>query len=385
MENHNLPEYNDTQNDQFNYLQKLSKSSNAFYNFILFVIIAAISSLPFIFVDVTVSTPASIQTHNLKESLYAPFSGKVTLLDIENNHRVKKGQKVVRVDDSNIRNELEITRNRKTVLEQNRYDIEALQNLTGQSTPIALHTAQYQTQYAHYIEQKSLLTTRLENSERAYKRYSNLFREKVISASEFEKYDLDYKQAKTDLSILETKSKSQWQNDKYILNQELSNLNVKENQLKEVIRKSVMLANVSGTGYKSEGIQVGTFVQSGQKVAEIIPDSNLIATCLVSPKDIGFIKEKQQVKLQIDAYNYYDWGMLEGSVFEIVKDVSILENKPYYIVHCKMNKTFLSLKNGYKGTIIKGMTARANFKLTRKSLWQLLFTHLNDWLNPSHN
>lgn len=147
-------------------------------------------------------------------------------------------------------------------------------------------------------------------------------------------------------------------------------------------RKGYVIANISGTGHIAEGLQLGSYIQGGQKVAEILPDSGLLAVCYVSPRDIAFVRPGQNVQLQIDSYNYYDWGMLNGSVTEIFKDLVFIENRPFYIVHCKMERDFLTLKNGYVGKLLKGMTGKANFIQGKKSLWQLLFTKVNEWFNP---
>lgn len=385
MDNTNLPELTSARDNQFDYLQKLSKSSNAFYNFILFIIVAIIFSLPFISVGITTSSPASIQTNNHQENLYSPLGGKISLLRIDNNHHVSKGDTLVMLDNSQVKNEVALTENRKIIIGQSIHDIKILKNSLAGVNRNLLYTTQYQSQYTHYIEQKALLSARFNNANKTYQRFANLYSQKVISASEYEKYELDYRQAISDLKILETNTQSQWQTERFALRQELNNIKVKESQLKDLMIKSAVIANISGTGYNTEGIQVGTFVQGGQKIAEIIPDNNLIAICLVSPKDIGYIKENQKVRLQIDAYNYYDWGTINGFVSEIIKDVSIVDNKPFYIVHCRINKTYLTLKNGYKGNLIKGMTGRANFNLTTRTLWQLLFTNVNEWLNPKQN
>jgi hypothetical protein len=154
------------------------------------------------------------------------------------------------------------------------------------------------------------------------------------------------------------------------------------NQTLPNTRTGSVIANISGTGHVVEGLQVGSFVLGGQKVAEILPDSGLLAVCYVSPKDIAYVKIGQNVQLQIDSYNYYEWGMLNGTVAEIYKDLVLIENRPFYIVHCKMEHDFLTLKNGYVGKLLKGMTGKANFVQGKKSLWQLLFTKVNDWFNP---
>lgn len=144
-----------------------------------------------------------------------------------------------------------------------------------------------------------------------------------------------------------------------------------------------VVANVSGVGNIVEGLQVGTYVQGGQKLAEILPDSSLTAVCYIAPNEIAYFKEGQEINLQLDAFNYNEWGMLGATVVEIKKNVAIVENRPFYVVHCKIARPYMALKNGYQGAIVKGMTGRANFQKSKRTLWQLLFTKVSEWFNPN--
>ena len=110
-----------------------------------------------------------------------------------------------------------------------------------------------------------------------------------------------------------------------------------------------------------------------------------MAECMVSPKDIGFIKKNQKVKFQIDAYNYNQWGLLEGKVVDIDQNITVNQQtgEAYFKVRCVMDKNYLQLKNGYKGQIGKGMTLTARFYLLDRTLWQLLFDRVDDWFNPN--
>jgi membrane fusion protein, peptide pheromone/bacteriocin exporter len=382
MEDYNFLDYSQSKNDQYFYIQKLSISSNVLYNILLLFVIAIIVVLPFVDVDITSSAYANVLSSRLKENVYSPTVGKITKLMIEDNQPVMMGDTIMEIDNSYNQNELEIIYQKKETLRENIRDIGLIQNSSSLTNSLPLHTAQYQSQYLNYLEQKGQLTTKFENANLAYQRYLKLYHDKVIPSEEFEKYELAYNQSQQDIELLTTRFKSQIQTEGYQYKQEWVNLNVKVNQLKENIKNSYIIANITGITYKMEGIQMGTFLQSGQKVAEINPNTGLIISCMVSPKDIGFIKEKQKVQVQIDSYNYYDWGMLNGSVYEIVKEVTMIQNSPYYTVYCKMDKPFLSMKNGYQGKIIKGMTGRANFVLTKRTLWQLLFSKAGDWLNP---
>jgi len=49
----------------------------------------------------------------------------------------------------------------------------------------------------------------------------------------------------------------------------------------------------------------------------------LIVESTISPNDIGLIKKNQTVKFQIDAFNYNQWGLLEGKVIDIDRNITI--------------------------------------------------------------
>ncbi|WP_394337926.1 HlyD family efflux transporter periplasmic adaptor subunit [Chryseobacterium nematophagum] len=78
---------------------------------------------------------------------------------------------------------------------------------------------------------------------------------------------------------------------------------------------------MSGRLVNFSGIQKNNFLGQGQSIGEISPEKSLIAECLVSPKNIGFIHTGQHAKYQIDTYNYNQWGLLEGKVSEIDQNI----------------------------------------------------------------
>ncbi len=47
-----------------------------------------------------------------------------------------------------------------------------------------------------------------------------------------------------------------------------------------------------------------------------------------------------------------------------------------------MDKDFLSLKNGYKGYLKKGMTVFARFVIAERTVMQLLVDKVDNWLRP---
>jgi hypothetical protein len=60
-----------------------------------------------------------------------------------------------------------------------------------------------------------------------------------------------------------------------------------------------------------------------------------------------------------------------------------MNNTPMFRIRCTMDRNYLSLKNGIKGYMKKGMTVRARFIIAERSLFQMLYQSTDDWLNPA--
>jgi len=131
------------------------------------------------------------------------------------------------------------------------------------------------------------------------------------------------------------------------------------------------------------GVRNGNFITPGQVIAQISGNHDLLVECFVSPSDIGFIRENQKVRFQLDAFNHNQWGMAQGKVLEISRDIIMVDNQPVFRVRSSLNNEYLQLRNGYQGNLTKGMTLTARFRLTERTLWQLLFDRVDNWLNPN--
>ncbi|RYZ46575.1 MAG: HlyD family efflux transporter periplasmic adaptor subunit, partial [Sphingobacteriales bacterium] len=107
------------------------------------------------------------------------------------------------------------------------------------------------------------------------------------------------------------------------------------------------------------------------------------AEAYIPSKDIGMIQVGTIVRMQVDAFDYNSWGMLMGRVQSISSDIYTDSDQPYFKVRCRLDKNALTLRNGYKSYVKKGMTLQARFQITRRSLFQLLYDQTDDWLNPN--
>jgi len=127
----------------------------------------------------------------------------------------------------------------------------------------------------------------------------------------------------------------------------------------------------------------GSLVQAGEVLAIISPQAQLIAECYVDTRDVGLLKQHQPTLFQVDAFDYNYFGILMGKILSIDNDYTVIDNKPVFKVRCILDKQQLNLKNGFTGVLKKGMTLQARFVVTRRSLWQLLFDKIDDWVNPN--
>ena len=78
-------------------------------------------------------------------------------------------------------------------------------------------------------------------------------------------------------------------------------------------------------------------------------------------------------------------GLATGKVIQIDRNITISDQMSYFRVFSSIDQSYLELKNGYKGDIKKGMTLTARFKLTERTLFQLLYDGVDDWMNPKRN
>jgi multidrug efflux pump subunit AcrA (membrane-fusion protein) len=173
-----------------------------------------------------------------------------------------------------------------------------------------------------------------------------------------------------------------WQNKKRELQEQLQNLNGTLQKINVEAKNYIITAPLSGTVENFSGIQVGSFLNASQPIATISATDQLIVESTVSPNDIGLIQKNQKVKFQLDAFNYNQWGLLEGKVIDIDRNITIQGEQAFFKVRCALNSTAMQLQSGYKTQISKGMTLTTRYMITRRSLYDLLFDKVDDWLNP---
>jgi membrane fusion protein, peptide pheromone/bacteriocin exporter len=375
-----------SENSLETYLIRITTRSRIIYWIIIGAILIGISILPFIYVDVSVQASGYFQSEIEKQIIYSPCQGKIMYTSIRNGVTVRRGDTLFVIDIETIRAQYNSLKER---ISENDSSIKDLDKLTkifsieAQPAQIGLTTQKYKAEFENLQIQQKIQFERYQKKKTEHNRNELLYHQQIIPEIEYENSLFSMNYEKDNLNQIILTQKSLWQSDLTIRRNEEVKLIADLKQCSEELANRIVLSPTDGEIIQSSDIQIGSIVTSGQKIAEISPEGELVATCYVKPADIGLIHEKQKVKIQVDAFNYNEWGMLQGNIIDISDDM-IIENGSvaYFRVKCKPEKTFLSLKNGYKADIKKGMSLNTRILVIQRSLFHLLFDKADKWFNP---
>jgi membrane fusion protein, peptide pheromone/bacteriocin exporter len=368
------------------YLVSITSRSRIIYWIIILMVLAGIVILPFIYVDVSVQARGYFQSDIEKQIVCTPFQGKIVYTSVQNGGSVKKGDTLLIIDTETIRAQHESLVQR---INENNTSLQDLESLTRtcslevRPAHIRLITLRYKAEFENLRNQQSIQFQKYEKKKTEHERNILLYNQQIIPRADYENSLFLLTSEKDNLDQILLSQKSLWQSDLALRKNDSVKLLADLKQCSEELTNRIVLAPVSGDIIQSSDIQTGSIVTQGQKIAEISPEGELIATCFVKPADIGLIHEKQKVKIQVDAFNYNEWGILQGDIIDISDDM-IVENgsEAYFRVKCKPENTILSLKNGYKAEVKKGMSLSTRILVIRRSLYHLLFDKADKWFNP---
>jgi HlyD family secretion protein len=374
--------YYDIENSLENLIIKNRVKGTTFYIFILLIVLGGILSLPFIYVDVSSRAPGFVRPLGDNVPIISLVSGNIQRINLKNNKTVQKGDTLLMINPQSINSQVSVNIDFQKQLQQNIADLDHMMN--GESNSY-LKLPHNQSELEKYLAQKKELISRVRAATLIFQRNKKLFIDRVIPQSEFEKFEDEKIVAEEALASFEKKQLAQWQQTKKELIEARKNYQGDQRKFEIEKKNYLIISPISGTIVNFKGFEASSTLGAATQLAEISPDNPLIVECQVNPKDIGLIKIGQPVRLQMDAFNYNQWGFLEARVFEIDHHPVINNNEIFFRVKCALTQHKLVLKNGYTAEVQKGMSLVARFIITKRSLYQLLFDKVDSWLNPSIN
>ncbi len=360
-----------------NLIAKNKTKSISIYLVVVLALIAFLSLLPIIEIDISSQSRGIIRSKTDNVPLSSIVSGKIVTINLKNNSQVTKGDTLVIISKDGLETEKKTTDTLSNTIAE--YLIDVSNILKGNTN---LKTSTAREDFYKFQSRKIELQSKVSQAQINYNRNKILFDKGVIAKAEFEKYQFELRFANQALSSFVNQQKATWETQKRDLEERVKNLKGTVAKIKVEENNYFILAPVTGTIESFNGLQTGSFINASQSIATISPEDNLIVESSVSPDDIGLIKKNQKVKFQLDAFNYNQWGLLDGKVIDIDKNITIQENQAFFKVRCSLNSKTMQLKSGYKTQVSKGMTLTTRYIITRRSLFDLLFDKVDDWLNP---
>lgn len=361
---------------------KHSNKSKAVYTIFLLALIICLTLLPFIHIDIYTTARGVLKPGKERIAITSLQSGTIGFANIKDNQKVKKGDTLVNINASIINEKMERATTQIAEIEQFIEDCTYLIHALNPKIS-KIQSAKYQKEYLYHTQKNQELRARYKKSNTDYLRNQKLFKKKVIAKVDYENSVFENQLAASTLMQYQKQQKNNWQARITEYENSIRELRNGTAQLQQNQKELVMTSPIDGVLKNVLGVESGSMITAGTIIAEISPDGGLIAECYLSPSDIGLIQQNNSVNFQIDAFNYNQWGLATGKIIEINRDVDMLNNQPVFKVRCKMDEEYLSLKNGFKGTFNKGMTLNARFYLTRRTVFELLYDKVDDWLNPS--
>lgn len=173
--------------------------------------------------------------------------------------------------------------------------------------------------------------------------------------------------------------------------QEIQNARIRQDALKMTLQQTILRAPVNGH-LEALVAKIGETVRVGEPLAKLIPaNSALEVVGFVREKDRPFLKPGDNVFLELEAYPYVEFGVLEGTLVRISQDLAsqyeVMEAfgqggplpDPSYRVEIALSsrrpRTLDSL------VVRPGMLVQVRYRVRRQRLLAVLFTPLGRWLH----
>lgn len=379
------------ENSTESYLWKVSARSQIIYTTTLLAVIAALASLPFIRIDVSIQSAGLIRPVAEKNELRPLVAGTVAQVLVRENQPVRSGQPLIRLQTDMLETKLRLNHSQQTERRLNISDLNRLVRTSRATllTVAGLKSPLVRQQYEQFRFLLSENTQTQQKRRRELDMTRQLYQDKVLARVEFEDKEFAYNTVVAQYASQIERQVSDWQTNLTQHRLAFDELRAQEQQLQNERQLHTIKAPVAGTVSQLTGRYPGSYVQPGEVLGVVSPDSNLLVECYVSPKDIGLLQPGMTVRMQIDAFNYNQWGLAAGKVLEVSNDITLIETvpasrQPVFKVKCTLDQDFLTLKEGYRGYFKKGMTLRAQFVIARRSVFDLLYDNADDWLNPKN-
>lgn len=366
-------------------IQKHSTRSKTIYWLLLLMVLLIGVSIFFIKVDVNIHSNGRITSQEKATHISSPTSGIIKQFYLVENAFINKGDTLLTVDNKSVVRSIETVKEKKEVIEDQNADLLILSQLDSRLVRIKakLSTPLYIQELRNFKSQLKLKRSEISLLKKEFDRQEVLYNQSVIPIAEYEKTAYRLKNERLQYRKIFDAQLSKWQTLFSDNQRQIIELDEKLNTLGKESENYFISSPISGYVQNLSGVKKDGLISFEQKICSISPTEHLIVESYVSSSDIGLIRLDQEVKLRVDAFNFNQWGVIKGEVTEIGKDIQVQDNGlPAFKIRCKLETTSLTY-NTQTVNVKKGMGCTVSFFLTQRTLAQLLYDKLTDWIDPN--
>jgi HlyD family type I secretion membrane fusion protein len=134
-----------------------------------------------------------------------------------------------------------------------------------------------------------------------------------------------------------------------------------------------IIATVTGYIQNIPETRAGAVLQPGGIVAEIVPtEGGVVMEAMVSPRDIGFVREGQKAVVKVDAFDFSRFGSISGKVDRISPTAfkNERDGSSFYKVDIRLDKQHIGQDEGR--SLMPGMTGEADIVTGEKTVFQYI-------------
>jgi len=348
------------------------------YHLIILFVVFLLGCLPLIRVDITFAVRGILRTEIESCQLISPVSGKVRTSYLVPNARVHKGDTLLVLEHAAIVSEMESVR--RTMAYHSAYINDLKKLIDSSGIP---GTSRYREEQERYRNEIGLLVAQLAYNEDKYLTNKPLYTSGFIARMEFESIRKGYQDALRTLEVRKKEYRTKWLSQVSENELRLLELGTRLDLLVERQDACVICAHADGSLADLVEIAAGSYVHTNQQIARIIPERELIGTCLIPTDRISRIDMGQRVMLHIDSYPVAVYGSIKAEVSGVPGDASSYSGGTGFPVRLRISREVTGSRQGRRITLKSGMTFTGMFVTARKSLLEIIIERGDRLLLPA--
>lgn len=351
------------------------------YYAVLAVLLSTLVWAYFSVVDISVHAAGVVRPVSGVHPVQSTITAYIRALNVEESAFVQAGDTLAVLDASASEERMALVQERITRLRHESEDVRALVESLPSDSPHTFHFPTFARERDAILAERNLREQELTLLKSKLKRTSDLWAKNFASREEYENARQQAEQKEQALEQwLQSTRQSALEREKQVM----MNLAEQESALKELAlehRHTVLRAPVSGFVTNLSVRSAGAVLASGTPLCTIAPREEECVEFFVAARDIGFIREGLPVRYQMDALPFQEWGVAEGTVKRVAKDLAFtrddkqqaVQQAGFKIMGTIPGAHLHSKRQGQRATVSVGMTCRASVVVAQKRLLSMLW------------